>query len=211
MRLLFFILILANVATLGFFTYREQHLEASKSAQAHSPWNADHVRTVSAAAPDNKTEATSAKLSCWSWYASKPDDTVAIRAALDKLALGDKLTQSTPDEYLLAIPGLKTKKDAEKKLAELKALGVTDAELQEDTAKHSVSLVLGKFPDEDAATVRLNQLKEKGVKSTVVSRQAGPSAHFFIKQVDEKTAATLSQTAAGFSASEFKSAPCPGA
>ncbi len=206
MRLLFFILVLANVVTLAYFIYHEQSSVPIKTG--HAPLNAEKIRTVT---PNvRETASVSAeKLTCWSWSVHQAEQTAAARAALDKLGLAERLTQTPDDIFVLSIDGLKTKRDAEKKLAELRALGIGEVQMIEEPEKHTAHLVLGSYTDEDAAVVRLNQLKEKGVKSTAISKQAGTGARFVIKQANEKTAADLVQLASSLPGSSVKQSACP--
>lgn len=201
MRLIFFILVLANAATLAYFLYHDQSAATVKSA--HSPLHAEQVRTVK---PDAPAAMASEKLSCWTWRINQANEVAPARSALEKLGLGSSLSESPPQTYLLSIEGLKNQREADKKLAELKALGIAEGQIQEASDK-TLRVTLGNFPDEDSATVRLNQLKEKGVRSTVLAKQSGPGSLFSIK-ANEKTTADLAQVAAGFAGTELKAANC---
>ena len=206
MRLLFFILILANASTLAYFMYHDQGTQSVKSA--HAPLRAEQIRTLKPDANDTKNAVE--KLSCWIWSINKADEVAPARSALEKLGLNERLSEGPQEVYMLSIEGLKTKREAEKKLAELKALGINEGEIQEGSDK-AMHVSLGSFPDEDSATVRLNQLKEKGVRSTTVAKQAGPGTRFAIKQANQKTATDLAQVAGGFAGTELKAATCPAA
>lgn len=206
MRLLFFVLVLANVVTLAYFIYHEQSDAPIKAS--HAPLNPEKIRTVPLS-PRDTSNSTAEKLSCWSWSVHQADQTAVARAALDKLGLGDRLTQNPDEIFVLTMDGLKTKRDAEKKLAELRALGIDEVQMIDEPEKHTAHLVLGRFTDEDAAVVRLNQLKEKGVKSTSISKQAGVGARFVIKQANEKAAADLVQLASTLPGSSVKQSACP--
>ena len=211
MRLLFFILLLANVAVFGYFTYHEP--SAGANNPGHSALNAERVRQVS---PEqlvlNARPPSSAmlKLSCWMWGALKPGEMPLARSGLDKLALGDKLSQPSQEEFWLYIPPLKNKKEAEIKLKELKGLNIDDGKLVDEAGKWHLAISFGVYPAEEAATVQLNQLKEKGVKSVKVMKRDAPGSTFLFKQVDAKIVSELTQLKAGFAGSELKETECGG-
>ena len=209
MRLLFFILLLANVSLFGYFTYREQGAVNAKPHQ--SPVNADRVRLVNPANAPVQTGMPSAvapKLRCLEWSGFTPEAIEQARQALNKFALGDKLTQPQVDEYWLYIPPQKSKKDAEKKLEELAGLGIVDGQLIEDVVKWRWAISFGAYPSEDLAIVRLNQIKEKGVKSAKILKRDAPGNALHILQADEKLVAELNKLKSAYAGAELKEIEC---
>jgi len=208
-RLLFFILLLVNVAAFGYFTYRDQGIANLKPQRP--PVNADRIRLVSPAdvpTPMGKLGDAAPKLSCMEWSGFKPEEIDQARQALDKLALGDKVTQPKGEEYWLYIPPQKSKKDAEKKQEELAGLGIEDGQLIEETGKWRWAISFDAYPSEDLAIVRLNQLKEKGVKSAKIVKRDVPGNAFQILQADEKLSAELNQLKATYAGTELKVIEC---
>jgi hypothetical protein len=205
-RLLFFILLLANVAAFGYFTYHEQSVGNGKLG--HPALNAERIHQVSPEQLAANASNSSLKLSCWVWGGFKPTDLPTVRAAFDKLALGDKLTQPSQEEFWLYIPPLKNKKEAEKKLEELKSLNINDGNLVDEAGKWHFAISFGAYPAEDTATVRLNQIKEKGVKSAKVVKREAPGSAFMLKQIDEKIVAELNQLKASYAGTELKETEC---
>lgn len=209
MRLLFFILLLVNVAVFGYFTYRDQGIANLK--QQRPPVSADRIRLVSPAdvpAPTAKAGEAAPKLACMEWGGFKPEEIDQVRQALDKLALGDRLTRTKVTEYWLYIQPQKNKKDAEKKLEELASLGIDDGQLVEDAGKWRWAISFAAQPSEDLAIVRLNQLKEKGVKSAKILKRDVPGNSFQISQADEKLSAELNQLKSAYSGTELKEIEC---
>ena len=208
MRLGFFILLLVNAIAFGYFTYRTQ--EQSSSRPVHAALNAERIRLVdpkelianSGQNPQNPA------LACWTWSGFKPGDIDKARAALDKLALGGKLAQPAQETFWLYIPPLKNKKEAEKKLHELDGLGIHDGKVVDDAGKWRFAIGFATYPTEDAATVRLNQLKEIGVKSVQVAKREEPGDTFIISQADEKLAAALQQLQSGYAGTTLKETAC---
>lgn len=208
MRLFFFILLLVNVAVFAFFIYRDQGATNLRTQRA--PLNAERIRVAvptetPAPAPPAAAVAT---LTCLVWSGIKPEEIDQARQALDKLALGDKLTQAPVTEYWLYIPPLKNKTDAQKKLAELTALGIEDGQLIDAAGKWRWAISFAGHPSEDAAVVRLNQLKEKGVKSAKILKRDVPGNAFNIAQADEKMRAELNQIKSAFFGTELNNVDC---
>jgi hypothetical protein len=206
---LFFILLLVNVAVFGYFTYRDQGIANLKPQRP--PVNADRIRLVNPAdvpAPTGKVGEAAPKLACMEWGGFKPEEIDQARQALDKLALGDRLTRPKVAEYWLYIQPQKNKKDAEKKLEELAGLGIEDGQLVEDAGKWRWAISFAAHPSEDLAIVRLNQLKEKGVKSAKILKRDVPGNTFQIFQADEKLSAELNQLKSAYAGTELKEIEC---
>ncbi len=209
MRLLFFILLLVNVAVFGYFTYRDQGIANFKSQRP--PVNADRIRLVNPAdvpAPQGKPGAAAPKLTCMEWSGFKPEALDQAQQALDKLVLGDKLLRPKGEEYWLYIPPQKNKKDAEKKLEELLGLGIDDGQLVEDAGKWRWAISFAAHASEDLAIVRLNQLKEKGVKTAKILKRETPGNAFHILQADEKLITELNQLKSAYAGTEMKEIEC---
>lgn len=207
MRLLFFILLLVNALAFAFYHYRER--QAGPGRPALPSLSAERIRLVGVEPASGQGPAATERLSCWNWDGFKPEEVDAARAALAALGLGERLKQSADEEYWLHIPPLKSKPEAEKKLAELKALKIEESTLMEERGKWRFAISLGVYPNEDAATVRLNQLKEKGVKSAKLLRKEAPGNVFFVQAIDEKTAAALNKLQAQFVETSLKKVECP--
>lgn len=206
MRLLFFILLLVNAAAFAYYHFREQ--QASPGRTALPALNAERIRMVGGSPANGQAVVAGEELGCWNWGGFKAESLDSARAELEKLNLGDQLKQPDREEYWLHIPPQKNRQDAEKKLAELKALTIDDGALLDERGKWRFAISLGAYPTEDAATVRLNQLKEKGVKSAKLLKREVPGDVFFIQRVDEKTAAALNKMQTRFTESILKKVDC---
>lgn len=209
MRLLFFILMLANVAVFGYFTYRDQG--AANLKPQRPPVNADRVRLQNPSdvpAPVGKAGEAASKLACLEWGGFKPNEIDQAREALDKFALGDRLTRPKTSEYWLHIPPQKNKKDAEKKLEELSGLGIDDGQLVEEAGKWRWAISFAGHANEDSAIVRLNQLKEKGVKSAKILKRDAPGNVFRIQLADDKLTVALAQLKTAYADTELKEVEC---
>lgn len=206
MRLFFFILLLVNVAVFGYFTYRDQ--SAANVPPKHPLVNADRIRLVNPNAAPSQAGKVAPKLACLEWSGFKAEEIDLAQQALDKLSLGEKLTRPKAAEYWLHIPPLKNKKEAEKKLDELAALGIDDGQLVDEPGKLRWAISFPAQANEDAAVVRLNQLKEKGVKSAKIIKRDTPGSVFLIQQVEEKLNLELTQLKSAYAGSELKEVEC---
>ena len=205
MRLLFFVFLLVNVMAFAYYAYREQGGEPKKPALPEL--NAERIRLVGVEQANKKNDS-SEKLTCWSWSGLNPGSMDQARIALGNLALGGKLTQPIKEEFWVYIPPLKNKQDAAKKMAELKALTITEGVAMEDHGKWRLAISIAAYPTEEAATVRLNQLKEKGVKTAKILKRDVVGDTFVIQQADEKTVSALSKLQAQFAETALKQVEC---
>lgn len=201
MRVLFFTLLLLNVALFGYLHSREQG--ARTGAAPHTQLNPERVQLAGSSVPGQ------AKLACYEWGGLSAERMAAAEEGLAKLNLGERLSRPHIQEFFVHIPPLKSKADAEKKLSELKQLDVTDATLVEDPGKWRWAIAFGTHATEQDAIVQLNQLKEKGVKSAKVGLRDNLANAFALRDVDEKLGAELGKLVQGFEGSELKQVDCP--
>ena len=204
MRLLFFIMLLVNASVFAYLTYQEQRVNLPKSVLP--ALHAERILVVKT--ESTRREVTADQLSCWDWSGFTPETLTQARAALDNLSLAEKLTQVASDEYWVYMAPLKNKRDAEKKLAELKALAIEGGELVDERGKWQYAISFAAFTSEDAAIVRLNQLKEKGVKSAKILKREGAGGGFLIQQADGKIVADLNKLQESFADTSLKSVEC---
>lgn len=201
MRVLFFTLLLLNVALFGYLYTREQSSRPPNAA--HSQLNPERVRLASEAAPPG------VRLACYEWRGIAAERMADAEAELGKLALGERPARPHAQDFFVHIPPLKSVKEAEKKLAELVQLGVSDAKVVDEPGKWRWTIAFGAHPAEQDAIVQLNQLKEKGVKSAKIAARDTLANAFALAGVDEKAGAELSQVVQGFEGSELKTVECP--
>ena len=213
MRLFFLILLLANIVAFAYIRYAESRsgADAQIALLQISP---DRVKLLkpgarSAERKDKAAPTQSPPLACLEWGSIVADDIARAAAALAKLDLGDKLTQrDSGDGFRVYIPPMKTKADAEKKAAELKALGVTDFYIVLDNEQLRNGISLGTFKTEDAANNQLAQLKLKGVRSAIIGPRGVTGSIFVIRDPGDAIAAKLAELKAEFPAATLKAAPC---
>jgi hypothetical protein len=219
---LFYLLLLANIA---FFGYMQ--LMAGRNGEvplAHRQFysekikllNPNEVLTVPVLKPAVKLEnapAAAKPPACLEWGAFTGPELARAQDALDKLQLGDRLSQRNSEEtvgYWVYIPPLKTKKDAENKIGELKALGIGEYFLMQDNSPWRNAISLGVFKSEELARNYLAKLQAKGVKSAVIGERNHQIKRtlFQIRDAGEALANKLDELQRDFPGSDLKAVAC---
>jgi hypothetical protein len=158
--------------------------------------------------------AAHAPTSCAEWGVFAGSEVARADAALAALGLPAGTTQRRVmevDGYWVHMAPLKTKGEVDRKVGELKALGVAEFFVVTDAGPWRNAVSLGLFKNEDAAKSELQRLRVLGVRSAMVTRRER-----FLKQVvfvvSDPAAATLARLAElqkDFPAAEIKTAACP--
>jgi cell division protein FtsN len=231
MRILLLLLLIAN---LGFFAYHYFLGEADGAAAQIAVLQISPekivpvaVETVSSVAPAAVSAPTPVPLapaavspvppvpaSCAEWGLFAGSEVARADAALAALGLPAGTTQrrvTDVDGYWVHMPPLKSKGEVDRKVGELKALGVTEFFVVTDAGQWRNAVSLGLFKNEEAAKSELERLRALGVRSATVTRRER-----FLKQVafvvSDPAAATLARLAElqkDFPAAEIKTGSCP--
>lgn len=202
-RTLFLLLVLANAAFYA-YAYVARERETARKAGPELQINADKIRIVRPTVP----------AACLEWGGIAEPDIARAEAALAALGLPAGAMRRVDVDatgYWVHIPPLKTKADLDKKLGEVKALGVTDFSAIQDPTLGVNAISLGIFSTEEAAQNRLAALKGKGVRSAVMEPRAGiiKQAVFFVREPRTEIVAKLTEARQSFSGSQIKAGPCP--
>ena len=217
MRWIFFILLLANMIFFGFTQLSAGPGE--EAAKDHQPLNGDKISVIAVSAPVELSQsvvpATPPKQNtvCLEWGIFSGAELERALLALEKMQIGDKVSQHPVEEanrYWVYIPPLKAKESAEKKIAELKALGIKDYELIKEDGAWKNAISLGVFKSEDASLKYLAQMRQQGVNSA----KAGPrlaatgEVKLLIKDAGDDIAAKMVVLKQDFQGSELKAVGC---
>jgi hypothetical protein len=211
LKTFFFILLAANVALGAWALFgpsdaRDAHLVAQQI-------NPEKIKLLGA---KDKAKLVAAKpaelpkmLACVEWGGFAASDAAKVEEALAPLAAGTKLTQKRVDDsvgWWVYIPPLASRQAANQKTAELKGLGVDDFFIVSEDPKWRNAIQFGLFKTEEAARVRLEQLRVKRVRSAQTGkRDAQISRVFFqMRDVPEAFATKLGEMKAMFPGSEVK-------
>src|SRR3989304_4740506 len=160
MRMLFLILLLANLVGLAYIRYAENRAGADAQIDLLqiSPEKLKLLKPrsgekASAALPSPPPPA----LACLEWGSFAAEDAPRAAAALARFDLADKLSQREVSDggWWVYLPPLKTKAEADRKAGEVKALGIDDLYVVPGNRKWRFALALGTFRTEEAANNRL--------------------------------------------------------
>lgn len=198
MRVVFFILLLANALALAYFLTESR----SGAAAARPPLRPEAIRLARPA-----PQAAAAPGECMEWVGLTADDLPRARAALEALGLGDRIVLPGAGDHWVHIPPLRSREEAEKKLAELMALGVAEATIvEEGPSRHAISLAT--FASAEEAGHYLRKLQDKGVKSARVAERAATSEVITLVRLDEGTRQKVERLRAEFAQTELRPVSC---
>ena len=216
MRIIVLLFLLANV---GFFAYHH-FLGESDGAAAQiqllqiSPEKITAVTTETLPPSIVPLAAGSSPAACVEWSALGAVDAIRADAALAALALptGKLLRRVTEiDGYWVHMAPLKNKAEIDRKLGELKALDVTEFYVVQDAGPWRNAVSLGLYKSETAANTEMERLRERGVRSAIVTRRDKflKQVVYFVREPSATTIAQLTDLQRDFPATEIKAVSCP--
>ncbi len=225
MKGLFWLLLLVNLVLFAFVQWGGMLTGEGKNMSSRPPLNAEKIKLLevspaalatvpplSAMSSATQVQAANAAV-CLEWGKFSGTDLVRASAALASLNLGNKLAQRQVEYnsgYWVYIPPAKTRAAVDKKIVELKALGVGDYFIVQEPGKWHNAISLGVFKTGEAAHKFLDSLKEKGVKTAVVrERQSKLRVSVFVlRNMDATVVAKVAALHREFAGSEMRSLVC---
>jgi hypothetical protein len=214
MKALFLLLLLANLV---FYAYAQGYFPLALSgedAALRQPLNADKIRLLSGTQVANlpKVKSVPRMSSCLEWGSFSPVDELRAEQALQSLALGDRLSQRRLDEaasWWVYLPPQGSKTNTDKKLGELKRLGVDDYFPIQDDGKWRYAISLGVFSSQEAANKRLDALRTKGVRTALAALRDSATQKVAIQIRDggDAAVARINEIKAGYPATEARACP----
>jgi hypothetical protein len=238
MRLLFLVLVLANAVFYAYaFVARPQDGAAGRIALLQI--NPEKIRIVRAtgSAPSQKSRpaapaktvappaspvpaktagpaASPVPAACLEWGLLAGPDVARADAAIARLDLPQVLVQRVVADvggYWVYIPPLKNKAEVDKKIRELKGLGVTDFFAVQDQTPWRNAISLGIFKSEDAAKNFLAGIRGKGVRTAIVERRENflKQIVYLVRDPGDPMVAKLAELQREFPGTEIKAVACP--
>jgi hypothetical protein len=208
MRVLFFALTAANVLLMLYAWLRPP--PASPDAELlNQQINQDKVHIIS---PKPFVTPT-AKTACLEWGPFGTGELKAAMSALVGLQSGLSVSQrevQTVVGYWVYIPPLETRSEVDRKIAELRKLGVEEYYAVESQGAMRNAISLGIFKTEEAANAYLERLRERGVRSA----RAGSREHrvtqsvLVVHEPDVALATKMSELRQQFPGTELKALQC---
>lgn len=221
MRLLFLLLALANVVFYAYaFVARQGSADSQIPLLQINPEKIRIVKATGTASSGKPKPAEQAKAPppgpavCLEWGLFAGPDVARAAAAIARLELPQTLVQRVVADvggYWVYIPPLRSKAEVDKKIGELKALGVTDFFAAQDQTPWRNAISLGIFKSEAAAKSFLAGLREKGVRSAILERRENflKQMAYFVREPGEAMVARLAELQREFPGSEIKAVACP--
>jgi hypothetical protein len=229
MRLLVLLLLLLNV---GLYAYFNMNKLAPAPVSISKEINPEKLIVLSQAALDSmpKNESTTvmdanvpavipqvtepAATTCYTWGNFTKTNLPAAQVVLARLGLQSEIkleeVATEDSRFWVYYPPLKSAELAEKKAAEIRALGVEELYIVQDSQWRN-AISFGLFQDEQLASSLLNDLQNKGVRNaTKALRSAGKSLNsLLIKAVSLEAATELQKVKPEFVGTELAPVACP--
>jgi hypothetical protein len=113
--------------------------------------------------------------------------------------------------YWVYMSPLKNKAEVDRKVRELRDLGVTEFFVVQDTGQWRNAISLGIFRTDEAAQAFRAGLRQRGVRSASVTRRGNflKQVTFYVREPSEAAVARLTALQQEFPGSEMKAGPCP--
>lgn len=209
MRALAVALLVFNLALLGWGWLRE-NTPGVDDALVHQQVNPEGLRILeaepelAAAVPDN----------CLEWAPFSAEEAERARAALEGLALGPRLLAapvSAVAGWWVYVPSRKSRDFADRKVAELARLGVTDTYIVQERGEWENAVSLGVFRSEEGAHRFLEALKGRGVRSAVVGprQQQVRLTALYIRNPQEADTLRVQELRPTFAGTGVRTGRCP--
>lgn len=216
MKWIFTLLLLLGNIAFAVVMLLPQSRPGSDTMVGHAPYLAEKIRLMAEEEIQPPVPASVAPSQiCLEWGLFTGQDISRAKTALKPLQLDEKdlTVRGAPEKtgtYWVYIPPLKSKQEAQKKVDELKSLGVEDSFVMQDNNKWRHAISLGVFSTEDAASKYLTQLRDKGVKSA----KSGPRnlddnhSSLLIRAAGANIETELVKLKQDFPGTELKAVPC---
>ena len=113
--------------------------------------------------------------------------------------------------YWVYLPPLKTRAEVDRRVATLKARGVSDFYVVQEAGQWRNAISLGLFRSEETARNRAAKLRESGVQGVVLERRENilKQIAYFVREPDPAVVARLAELQREFPGTEVKAVPCP--
>lgn len=215
MKWVFFVLLAANLG-LPAVLYVRDRLPNPDAQLVRQQMNADQIRMVAprpmpAPVPPASTAGPGV---CLEWGSFGAIDLPKAQAALDALALGERVRRTEVGvltSYWIYIPPLRSRSEMDKKAIELKERGVTDYLPMLEAGRWRYAISLGVYRNEDGAKKQLGLLQQKGVRTAQIGEreQRVTQAAFLVRDPTEVQSAQLANLKTEYPGSDLRAVNCP--
>jgi len=217
MRLLFLVLLLANVAMSAYIWLAAGQDPGEKRIRILeiAPERIKPVGRGRRLPPQPKpASAAPQAAACLEWGLFAGPELDRAEAAIAALELPQTPARRSTTEasgYWVYIPPLTSTAAVEKKLGELKDLGVNEFFVVQDASQWQNAISLGIFKTEQAADAYLAALRRQGVRSAIAERRENFLKQYtiLVREPDESAVAKLAEAQRQFPGTEIRATACP--
>lgn len=212
MRTLVLLLLLANIALGGYI-----YLDSLSTGEGVRLSQQVQPEKISLLTPQQVAALGPAKVSaladvCVEWGPFSEGDRTRALATLEPLDLARLISQKKVEviaNYWVFIPPAANKAAADRKVDELKALGIRDLAVVDGGAQR-FAVSLGVFRTEEAAQARLEALQTQGVKAAKIGSRAQSVTQtvVVVRDPPAPAVARMKDLQPGFTGSEIKIGTC---
>lgn len=177
MKKFFLLLLIANLALFAYGYVDRMNSEVQATADRYKPFNADQVKSLTAQqmAKLGPAKVAQLTLACAEWGPLSEADRLRATKLLEPLSLGRTMSTRRVDisaEHWVYIPPKQSRASADRAMADLKKLDVTDSVIVLEEGPWNWAISLGVFRNKEGADARLAEVKARGVKTATYGQRA---------------------------------------
>lgn len=213
MRLVALLLLLANVLLLAW----ERLAPASGSAEPQLLAQQIHPEAIKLLSPEQaaalaaRSAKAGAEASCVEWGAFSPVELARAQAEAEAIGPQGSVSQRLVQEaagWWVYLPPQPNRQGANRKVGELKRLGIQDYFIVQEEGKMRFAISLGVYSTKEAAQARFEQVRAKGAHSAVmgVRRTAVHKVYLQLRRWPANALARLGALRDAYPGTEVK--PC---
>ncbi|MBI3713283.1 MAG: SPOR domain-containing protein [Burkholderiales bacterium] len=219
LRFLFWSLLILNamLLSLNLGWLGKWSLDEREPLRMKAEKRADKLTVLSASATQDLVDAAAAKavppIACFEFAGLNLADSQQLEEKLKPLAMGARQTRSEIAEVatnMVYLPPLANQDAADKKVALIKKMGMTDVYVVQDQSPLRWAISLGVFKTPEAAKNYLASVQKKGLKEAKIAPRAVSASKFVLRFSDvtvaeKKTLDQLQSQVPNMDAHECKS------
>lgn len=208
-KLVFILLLVVTTAVFGYVRFAG--VAPGEPPSAHQALYPERMKLLSPQQVE-QIPVASRPASCLEWSGLSPERMPAATQALEELQLGDRLllppAATANAGFWVYIPTHGKQGEPQEKLAEVKALGLSESYIVQDSGKWHFAISLGVFKTEQAAQRYLATVRSKGIRSALAGPYKQTNSVFQIRNADDNLLAEMVNLKLKFPGSDVKAVDC---
>jgi SPOR domain len=213
---LLLLLLLANAAVFGYGFYRQTAANASPENERLKPINPESIKILS---PQQVAKLGPAKiaqltLACAEWGPFNDVELAKAKQLLEPIGLGRTLTTRRVEgraDHWIYISSKGSKAAAERAVAEIKRLNISDSVIIPDPGAWQWAISLGAFKTRAMADARFEEVRTKGVRTATYRyrEQTIAMTSIVLREPQQSTIQKLEEYKAQLGGSSIVTGACP--